>query len=272
MGALIAAAAVAAVGAGASAYGASQNASATRDAAKMNSYLAGQFAKNQNKQLDLLIADKEDRLGNLSTILDEYSGGAAFGSSDVLANIRKAQSDYASLAAGDFTAFESQLNNLLSANLANTYGSGAAAGVFENLSANTLAGLRQQGLSNAISTGQALASETYNILGLEFGIMDQRFQTQYEIGAQKLAVQSGAAMQAASQAGVGMSATGQALSSIGSSFLGAYQGIRANNYQDSMLGLAQQNSQQQGQLINAQIAAANNQARYFGGNVNTNFP
>lgn len=243
MGVYIAAAAAIA-GAASSAYGSSQNASATRDAAKMNSYLAGKFAKEQNKQLDQLITQKEDRLGSLSSVLDEYSGGAAFGSSDVLANIQKAQSDYAAMAAGDFGAFESQLNNLISSNLANTYGSGAASGVFENLSANTVANLRQQGLSNAISTGQALASETYNILGLEFGIMDQRFQTQYEIGAQKLAVQSGAAMTAASQAGVGMSATGQALSSIGSTLMGVQQYNNAQNYQTSMLGLAQQQANQ----------------------------
>jgi hypothetical protein len=215
MGAIIAGAAIAAVGAGVSAYGASQNASATKDAAQFSAYLEGKFAKRQEGLLSDLIDSKEQKLQGINSILDRYDGGAAFGDSDVLANIRKAQSDFAALAAGDFNAFQDQLDSILSATLANTYGSGAAEGTFTQLAADTIMGLRERGTTNALGIGASISQESFNLLGVEFGIMDKEFDTQYMIGRNRLSAQTGAAMTAASQAGVGTAATGQALTQIG---------------------------------------------------------
>jgi hypothetical protein len=250
MGAVIAGLAVAAVGAGVSAYGASQNASATKDAAKLAAYLEGKFAKDQLGKLDELIAGKEEKLSGISSILDRFEGGAAFGDSDVLSDIRKAQSDFASLAAGDFTAFQGQLDSILSATLANTYGAGAADGVFSNLAADTIMGLRERGVGQALGIGSAISAESFNLLGAEFGIMDQEFDRQYMIGRNKLSAQTGAQMQAASQAGVGTAAAGQAITQIGSAITGAGGYFGNQNFQREMMQSAN-NLQTSGNTISS---------------------
>lgn len=215
-GAIIAGAAIAAVGAGVSAYGTAQNAAAVGDAAEFAIALEQKLAKEQHAKLQTLITDKEEKLSGINTILDRFEGGAAFGNSDVLKNIREAQSEFAALGAGDFSGFQNQLDSILKATLANTYGSGAAEGTFTQLAADTVMGLRQQGLQSALTTGEFLSAESNRLLGAEFGIMDQEFETQYMIERNKTSGITGNQMIAAEQKGVGMQAAGGALQSIGS--------------------------------------------------------
>lgn len=224
MGAIIAGAAIAAVGAGVSAYGASQSASAQKDAAKYAALLEKRFADEQTTKLDTLITEKTNRLDGINTILEKYNGGGAFSSNDVLANIRKAQADTSALAAGDFTAFQGQLESIMKSTLAGTYGSGSPIGTFANLSASNIYNLRSQGLNSALQTGQFLNAASTDLLTSEFGLLDQQFNTQYQIGRNKITAITGDLATAAQQTGIGTSAVGGALSSIGSGIAtsGAY--------------------------------------------------
>jgi hypothetical protein len=214
-GAIIAGAAIAAVGAGVSAYGTAQNAAAVGDAADFAAYLENQLAKRQRAKLDTLITDKETKLAGINTILDRFQGGGAFGSSGVLENIRSAQSDFAALGAGDFSSFQDQLDNILKSTLANTYGSGAPDGTFTQLAADTVMNLRQGGLNTALTTGEFLSAESNRLLGAEFGIMDQEFENQYMIERNRVSGITGNMMISAQQEGVGTQAAGTALTQIG---------------------------------------------------------
>jgi hypothetical protein len=248
-GAIIAGAAIAAVGAGVSAYGTSQNAAAVGEAADFAAYMENQLAKKQRVKLDQLITDKTDKLQGINTILDRFDGGAAFGSSGVLSNIRSAQSDFAALGAGDFSSFQDQLDNILKSTLANTYGSGAPDGTFTQLAADTVMNLRQGGLQSALATGEFLSNESNRLLGAEFGIMDQGFEQQYMIERNRVSGITGNMMISAQQTGVGTQAAGQAIQQVGSlvTGVGGYfqnqsniaqqQGI-AQQYADSATGVS----------------------------------
>lgn len=247
-GAIIAGAAIAAVGAGVSAYGTSQNASAVADAAEMAAYLEGQLAKKQHAKLNTLISDKKDKLSNINTILDRFEGGAAFGSSDVLKNIREAQSEFAELGAGDFSGFQDQLDNILKATLANTYGSGAAEGTFTQLAADTVMGLRQGGLDSALRTGEFLSAESNRLLGAEFGILDQEFDRQYMIERNKVSGQTGQMMISAQQTGVATQAVGQAGQQIGGLVTGVGAYFNNMDMANQQLQIAQNVGQTGGQI------------------------
>lgn len=248
-GAIIAGAAIAAIGAGVSAYGTAQNASAVSDAADFAAYLENQLAKRQRANLDQLITDKEDRLSNINTILDRFDGGAAFGSSDVLGNIREAQSEFAALGAGDFSGFQNQLDNILKSTLANTYGSGAPEGTFTQLAADTVMNLRQGGLQTALQTGEFLSAESYRLLGAEFGIMDQRFETEYMIDRNRVSGITGNQMISAQQQGIGTQAAGSAITQIGGLVSGVGGYFDRQSQTQQQLNLAQQ-ALNQGQAIN----------------------
>lgn len=239
-GAIIAGAAIAAVGAGVSAYGTAQNAAAVGEAADFAAYMENQLAKKQRVKLDALITDKTDKLANINTILDRFDGGAAFGSSGVLANIRSAQSDFAALGAGDFSSFQDQLDNILKGTLANTYGSGAPDGTFTQLAADTVMNLRQGGLQTALATGEFLSNESNRLLGAEFGILDQGFEQQYMIERNRVSGITGNMMISAQQQGVATQAAGQAGQQIGSlvTGVGGYFQNQSNIAQQQ--GIAQQ--------------------------------
>jgi hypothetical protein len=247
-GVVLAGLAIGAVGAGVSAYGTAQNASATADAAQYNALLEKNFAKKQQAKVDALVAGKEEKLEGINTILDRFQGGGAFGSSDVLANIREAQSEFASLGAGDFSGFQDQLDQILKGTLANTYGSGSPSGTFTQLAADTIMNLRQGGLQTALQTGEYLSRESQQLLGTEFGIMDQSFEQQYMIERNKVSAITGAQMIQAQQTGIGTQALGGAIGQIGGaiSSYGAYkqnmnmaqkQQTAAENFQTSSLAL-----------------------------------
>lgn len=219
MGYIIAGLAVAAAGAGASAYGSSQQASASKDAAKLAAYMANQFGKQQQKELDELTKKKEERLRDVTNILEEYGGGPTAGSEENLGLLRKTQEDFLRLGAGDFEAFDAQLKDIMAATLANTIGSGAPAGTFTNLSAQNVNALRQQGIQTGTAIGQLLAGESFNLLGSEFQIWDQDFNLGYQIGLDRINAVSGANMQAAQSAGANWQAGGSFLTNIGSALV-----------------------------------------------------
>lgn len=243
-------AAVAAVGTGISAYGTAQNAKATDKAAQYAMLLENNLAKKQQVKLDALVAGKEEKLQNVNTILDRFEGGGAFGSSGVLEDIRKAQSDFANLGAGDFTGFQDQLDSILKGTLANTYGSGSPSGTFTQLAADTIMNLRQGGLQSALATGEFLSRESQQLLGTEFGIMDQAFEQQYMLERNRVSGITGNQMISAQQQGIGTQALGGAITQIGGLYsnVAAYRANQANiseqqdlanSYQTRMIGLSE---------------------------------
>ncbi len=226
MGYIIAGLAIAAVGAGTSAVGTSQNASAVRDAAKFNAYLENKFGKKWTATADNLIKEKEDKLYNIGDIFERFNGGGAFGDTNTLSNLRKYQEDFSDLAAGDFSSFEGQLRSAMLDNLSTSVGTGSPVGSYAELSANTLLNLRRTGAAEAASTTGLLSGLHNELLGMEFGVMDQGFNLKYKIDRDRLSAITGYQSQAASTAGVGTQAAGTALQQIGSSIAsyGMYQG------------------------------------------------
>lgn len=229
-GVVLAGLAVSAVGAGVSAYGTAQNAKATDEAAQFAAYLENNLAKKQQAKLDTLISSKEEKLAGVNTILDRFQGGGAFGSSDVLANIREAQSEFSQLGAGDFSGFQDQLDQILKGTLANTYGSGSPSGTFTQLAADTIMNLRQGGLQTALQTGEFLSRESQQLLGSEFGIMDQAFEQQYMLERNRISGITGNQMISAQQQGIGTQALGGFVSQAGSS-IAQYGAYKANQSQ-----------------------------------------
>lgn len=219
MGAVLAIAgiATAAVGAGVSAYGTSQNASATRDQAKFNAYLENKFGKKWGANAQELETQKLDKLYDVGNIFERFEGAGAFGDTNTLENLRKAQSDFAALGAGDFTGFESQLRSIMQDNLVNTVGAGAPVGTYTNISADSVMNLRRQGLGEATSVTGFLSSLSNELLGIEFGVMDRGFEQRYNIDRGRLSAVTGNSMAAAQTAGVGTQAAGGAVQSIGAS-------------------------------------------------------
>lgn len=235
MGAIIAGLAIGAVGAGVSAYGTSQNASATRDQAKLNAYLENKFGKKWMGNAEELISDKEEKLYDIANIFDRFEGAGAFGDTDTLENLRQAQSDFAALAAGDYSGFESQLRQAMDSNLINSFGTGAPIGSYAELSANTLMDLRRTGLSEAEGITSLLSNLSNELLGIEFGVMDQGFNLKYGIDRARLDGVTGNSMAAAQTAGVATQAAGGAITSIGSSITS--YGMYQNNldYRNSLI-------------------------------------
>lgn len=227
MGYALAGLAIAAVGAGTSAYGTAQNAQAVGDMAMFNIALADKFGKRWTENTDDLIAEKNEKLYNSGDIFQRFESTGAFGDNiEVLDNLRKAQSDFAALAAGDFSGFESQLDRIMKDNLNATFGAGAPIGTYTDLSAEAIMGLRRTGLAEASQTTGFLNDLTNSLLGVEFGIMDQGFNLKYQIDKDRTNAIMGYGMQGAQTEGVGMQAAGNALQSIGSSIFsyGMYQG------------------------------------------------
>jgi hypothetical protein len=217
MGAIWAGLAIAAVGAGTSAYGSSQNASATRDQAKFNAYLENKFGKKWGASAEELEKQKLDKLYDVGNIFERFEGAGAFGDTNTLENLRKAQEDFAALGAGDFTGFESQLRSIMQDNLVNTVGAGAPVGTYTNISADSVMNLRRQGLGEASAITGLLSGLSNELLGIEFGVMDRSFEQRYNIDRSRLSAVTGNSMQAAQTAGVGTQAAGGALQSIGGS-------------------------------------------------------
>jgi len=251
MGVIAAGLAVAAVGAGVSAYGAAKNASAMKSANNAAAYEEDMLYERQSKNLNKLIKEKENKLYNLGDIFDRFESTGAFGDTETLKNLRTAQEDFSALAAGDFSGFESQLRKSMSDALVNTVGSGSPVGAYAQLAADTQMQYRKEGIQTAVGITEFLSNESSKLLGAEFGIMDQRFNSEYEIDRNRVANKNNYSLGAAATEGVALSAYGNAAAQMGGSIasFGAYQdGLK---FQTQQLGIAQQKADamsQRGQI------------------------
>lgn len=222
MGAMIAAGVMAA-GAGLSAFGASRSAKAMRSAQKKIRKAEEAFAKKWQSNLDTFISEKEDKLYNLGDIFERFESTGAFGDTQTLQNLRQAQEDFSALAAGDFTAFSSQLRKSMSDALIGTVGSGAPIGTFAGLAADTQLNYRLQGIQTGTSLSNFFSQEANNLLGLEFGVMDQGFDFSYNLDRTRQTNVNNSRLGQASTEGVGLQAFGGALQQAGGFFNQAYQ-------------------------------------------------
>lgn len=250
MGIVAAGLAVAAAGAGVSAYGAHKNAKSIQSAAQANAYGEEELFKRQTKELNKLVKQKENKLYNLGNIFDRFESTGAFGDTETLKNLRQAQSDFSELAAGDFTAFDAQLKKSMSDALVSTVGSGSPIGAYAGLAADTQMQYRTQGLQTAIGITDFLSNESMKLLGTEFGIMDQRYQNQYNLDRSKTTNIANFNSQKAAQEGVGMVAGGNALAQVGGmmSSYGLYnQGL---DFQKQQLNIANQQATSMGSRSN----------------------
>lgn len=240
MGVIAAGLAVAAVGAGVSAYGAAKNASAMKSANNAAAYEEDMLFDRQSKKLNKLVKQKENKLYDLGNIFDRFESTGAFGDTETLKNLRQAQEDFSLLAAGDFTGFESQLRKSMSDALVNTVGSGSPVGTYAQLAADTQMQYRKEGIQTAVGITEFLSNESSKLLGAEFGIMDQRFNSAYEMDRNRVANKNNYALGAAATEGVALSAYGNAAAQIGGGIAtyGMYKdGL---NFQNKQLGIAQQ--------------------------------
>jgi len=223
----VAGVAVTAVGAGVSAAGAAKSAAAIGDANAANSQREQELYDRQQKAANQLSNQKTNKLSNLGNIFDRMQSTGAFGNTDTLKNLRQAQSDYSALAAGDFSGFENQLRQSLSDSLIATAGTGAPIGTFAGLAAQDQMNLRGQGIQTTMGISEYLSKEAYQLLGNEFGIMDQKFEVGYKLDRDKTSNLNNYALGQAATAGVGLTAYGNAGQQVGSSIISAY-----NNYQN----------------------------------------
>ncbi len=232
--------AVTAVGAGVSAYGAAKNAEAIGDANSQNAYSEEQLYGRQSKKLNQLINQKEKKLYDIGNIFDRFKSSGAFGDTETLKNLRKAQEDFSQLAAGDFTGFEAQLRKGMSDALINTVGTGSPVGSYAELAADTQMQMRQQGIQSSVGISEFLSNEASKLLGAEFGIMDQRFQNQYEMDRTRVSNVANFNLGEAATQGVGMVAAGNALTQVGSSVASYGMYRQGLNTQNEYLGIAKQ--------------------------------
>lgn len=210
-----------AVGAGVSAYGTIQNAKSVANAnakAEKNEY--GLYLR-QNENLDKLVKDKEDKLYNIGNIFDRFESTGAFGDTETLKNLRKAQNDFSQLAAGDFSGFESQLKKSLSDSLVGVMDSGSPVGTYAGLAADTQMQYRGEGIKTAVGISEFLSNESGKLLSQEFGIMDQKFNTAYQLDSNWVNKTNGFNLAKAATVGVGTQAIGGAIQTVGSSLMGA---------------------------------------------------
>lgn len=236
MGFVAAGLAVAGIGSIMGASGAKKNAKAQKKAAEKAARERQLLYERQSSKLNETIKEKEDKLYDLGNIFDRFESTGAFGDTNTLENIRTAQEDFSRLAAGDFTGFESQLRKSMSDALVGTVQSGAPIGTYAELAADSQMNFRLQGIQSAVGISEFLDSQSKSLLGLEFGIMDQEFETGYRLDADRVTGVAQENAKAAATAGIGQTALGGAISQIGSSI------SSFGTYTDKLALARQQNS------------------------------
>lgn len=239
----VAAIGVTAVGAAVSANGASKNAAAIAAANDQASGNENDLYKRQSGYLNDLIDAKNKKLYNLGNIFDRFESTGAFGKTGTLKNLRKAQEDFSALAAGDFTGFESQLRKSMSDSLVGTIGSGAPVGAYAGLAADTQLQYRKEGIQTAVGISEYLSNEASKLLGTEFGVMDQKFNSGYELDRTATTNMNNYALGKAGTVGVGMQAWGGAIQSVGSAIgsfgISSAAGSANKGYMNTAMNAAQ---------------------------------
>ena len=209
-------------GAIAGAIGAKQRAGAIKEA--FNDAIKGtkDFTKDQVKRSEDLGKTKQDFLETGDPLLE--MGKFMFGdaSSSTLSNLRKAQSDFAALAAGDTSGFSKEVSNIVRSSLANTFG--GPRGSFENTSAKNLFAFRQGGMQSAMGLTDFFNRAGSQLTNAKFGILDQTFNQQLALRQNELSQINNFRFGKAETAGVGwmgvgnvMNAAAGALSGFGTS-------------------------------------------------------
>lgn len=246
MGFVAAGIAAVAIGAGVAAYGASKNAAAVKSANNSNATNEDLLFDRQSKDLDQLITQKENKFYNQGNIFRRIGNTGAFGNTDTLKNLRQAQSDFSALAAGDFSGFESQLQKTISDSLITTQQSGAPVGTFAGLAADAQMNYRLTGLQTAMGISEFTSNEANKLLGTEFGIMDQRFNTDYQLDRTRISNIANYRLGAAATEGVAETAIGGAIQTVGSAVAGYGMGQQSMGMQQQSLDI------QKGYLAQAQ--------------------
>jgi hypothetical protein len=202
--------------------GASQRASDIKKAVKRNTRDVKKFTKDQLEKSDELSEQKQKYLEEGDPFAD--MGRFIFGdpSAATYSNLRKSQSDFAKLAAGDTTGFQKEVSSIVSNSLASTFG--GPRGSFENLSAKNLLNFRQLGANTAMSLTDYFGRSGQQLFGNKFGILDQTFDRQAKLNEYQTNAINQMRLEKAGQSGVGMSALGNTFQAIGSglSTYGAY--------------------------------------------------
>lgn len=205
------------------AIGASQQAKAQKKAANAGIKDIQNFSKDQIAKSNELGKTKQDYLENGDPFAD--MGKFIFGdpSQSTYSNLRKAQSDFSALAAGDTSAFSKEVSSIVSSALSNTFG--GPKGSFENLSAKNLFNFRQGGVNTALQLTNYFGGAGGQLINNKFGILDQTFERQLKINEYQTNAVNNLRMQAAGAEGVAMAGIGNVFNSIGGAVnsYGAYQ-------------------------------------------------
>lgn len=242
--------AITAVGAGVSAYGAKKNAEAIGAANASNAENEDLLYERQTNNLDKMIKSKNRKLKNLGGIFDRFESTGAFGDTNTLKNLRKAQSDFSQLAAGNFTAFEDQLKQNMSDALINTVGTGSPVGSYAELAANTQLAMRGQGIQTSVGISEFLSNEANKLLGAEFGIMDQKFNTGYQMDRTRVSNVANYRLGKAATEGMGAVAMGNAGMQIGSAITSYGMGTKTMDMQQGYLDIAKTQAANQNAVAN----------------------
>lgn len=179
------------------------------------------------------VQEKKDGILENSADVFERIGGSIFGDTQALSNLRNAQDDYARLAAGDASGFLQETGAIVSSALANSYG--GPRGQFENTSAANLFTFRSQGLQNALSITNNFERQGQNLIGTEFGIIDQGFERHLNLESNRVNQLNQLDLQAAGVEGSDLAALGTGLS-------GVAQGIDSYATRQNNLQIAQTQS------------------------------
>lgn len=224
-------------GAGISAAGAAQNADKAKSMAWASIQNQRAFTKYGQQEIDKLADEKLTKLQNSGDVIGRLGGGIFGSDPQVEKDIRESQANFAALASGNFDGFESLLRSSIQKNLAGSNGS--PIGTFTRLSAQDQFDFMQAGLKNALATSEFFSNQTNNLLGIEFGIMDQRTNTKLQLKQNEVAATNQALTGAASSAGMGTVALGQgvtqATSAIGQAFSNYNKIQNANQIQGDLL-------------------------------------
>jgi len=237
MGVVAAAAITAAgavAGAGISAAGAAQNADKQRSMAWANIQANRAFTKDAQRQIDILADEKLTKLGNSSDVISRLGGGIFGDDPQVEKDLRESQANFAALASGNFDGFENLLRSTTQKNLAGSIGS--PVGTFTRLSAEDQFNMMQTGLKNSLATSEFFGSQTNNLLGIEFGIMDQRVNAKLQLKANEVAATGQALTGAAQSSGLGTVALGQGISQASSAIGQAYGSYAKSQAASQMQG------------------------------------
>jgi hypothetical protein len=192
--------------------GASKRAKALKKAMRYNIKDVRKFTTDQLERSDKLGQQKQTYLEEGDPFTD--MGRFIFGdpSKDTYANLRKSQSDFAQLAAGNTSNFSREVASIVQSSLANTFG--GPRGSFENTSAKNLLSFRQSGLQSALGLTDFFNRTGSQLTNAKFGILDQTFERQINLRQNQLNQVNALRLGRAQQSGTGWMAAGNVFTTL----------------------------------------------------------